>query len=119
MQRDWNKPNYPGLWEAGASGSVKKGEKFLDAAKRELYEETGIKASDLELIYTVKKVDKNTFYKIYICKCNINKDSIVLQEGETIAYKWVTKDELIKLIHTESFINPDRNKLRKFIKTLY
>ena len=44
MQRDWSKPNNPGLWEAGASGSVIKGEKFLDAAKRELFEETGIKA---------------------------------------------------------------------------
>ncbi|WP_291734924.1 NUDIX hydrolase [Clostridium sp.] len=119
MQRDWSKPNNPGLWEAGASGSVIKGEKFLDAAKRELFEETGIKADNLELIYTVKKPYKGTFYKVHICKCNIKKDSIILQEGETIDYKWVTKDEFIKTIELDNFITPDKYKLSNFIKTLY
>ena len=114
MQRDWNKPNKPGLWEAGASGSVVKGEEFLDAAKRELFEETGIKANNLELIYTIKKVEKNTFYKMYTCRCNIKKDSIILQDGETIDYKWVTKNELINLIEKElkflgeALQNPER-----------
>ena len=28
MQRDFNKPNYPGCWESGAGGAVKKGESF-------------------------------------------------------------------------------------------
>ena len=119
MQRDWSKPNNPGLWEAGASGSVIKGEKFLDAAKRELFEETGIKAYNLELIYTVKKPYKGTFYKVYICKCNIKKDSIILQEGETIDYKWAKKDEFIKTIELDNFITPDKDKLSNFIKTLY
>ena len=107
MQRDWNKPNKPGLWEAGASGSVVKGEEFLDAAKRELFEETGIKANNLELIYTM-----------YTCRCNIKKDSIILQDGETIDYKWVTKNELINLIDSDNFVSPDKSKLLQFIEVL-
>ena len=118
MQRDWNKPNKPGLWEAGARGSVVKGEEFLDAAKRELFEETGIKANNLELIYTIKKVEKNTFYKMYTCRCNIKKDSIILQDGETIDYKWVTKNELINLIDSDNFVSPDKSKLLQFIEVL-
>ena len=82
-------------------------------------EETGIKADNLELIYTVKKPYKGTFYKVHICKCNIKKDSIILQEGETIDYKWVTKDEFIKTIELDNFITPDKDKLSNFIKTLY
>ena len=84
-----------------------------------MFEETGIKADNLELIYKVKKPYKGTFYKVHICKCNIKKDSIILQEGETIDYKWVTKDEFIKTIELDNFITPDKDKLSNFIKTLY
>ena len=40
MQRDWSKPNNPGLWEAGASGSVIKGEKFSDLSLIHISEPT-------------------------------------------------------------------------------
>ena len=83
-----------------------------------MFEETGIKANNLELIYTIKKVEKNTFYKIYTCRCNIKKDSIILQDGETIDYKWVTKNELINLIDSDNFVSPDKSKLLQFIEVL-
>lgn len=35
MQRDFSKPNFPGLFEAGAGGSVLKGERPYDAALRD------------------------------------------------------------------------------------
>ena len=83
-----------------------------------MFEETGIKANNLELIYTIKKVEKNTFYKMYTCRCNIKKDSIVLQDVETIDYKWVTKNELINLIDSDNFVSPDKSKLLQFIEVL-
>ena len=30
----------------------------------------------------------------YLCETDIDKSSVVLQEGETLAYKWVTAEEL-------------------------
>ncbi|MBR6753881.1 MAG: NUDIX domain-containing protein, partial [Clostridia bacterium] len=42
MQRSFEKPNYPGFWEATAGGSALKGEEALSCAIRETREETGI-----------------------------------------------------------------------------
>ena len=34
------------------------------------------------------------YYVDYLCVTDVDKDSIVLQEGETIAFKWIVPDEL-------------------------
>ena len=114
MQRDYNKPNYPGLFESGAGGSILKGETFLEGAIRELKEETGILCKDLKPIYTT--ITSNTIYKGYFCVVNVDKNSIVLQEGETIAYQWMTKKEFLHFCEDELFIPDLRNRLREFIE---
>lgn len=91
MQRDFRKPNYPGNWEASAGGAVLKGESFLDGAKRELLEETGLPAEHLEALYC--DVTADTIYRGYLCVTSAPKDSVQLQEGETIAYRWVDAAE--------------------------
>lgn len=115
MQRDWNKSMFPGLWEAGASGCVLKGESFLEAAKRELLEETGITSENLKLIYSSINTEINSFYKVFLCNCNIDKNNIVLQRGETINFKWISLKELIEFIGSKDFINPSPKKLIKFV----
>lgn len=117
VQRDWNKAQFPGLWEAGASGCVLKGESFLEAAKRELVEETGIICKSLELIYSSADVEVNAFYKMYLCNCNIHKNNIVLQKGETINYKWISSNELIEFIDSKYFINPSPKEFVKYIRS--
>lgn len=99
MQRDWNKEGYPGYWESGAGGSILKGESFLEGAKRELWEETGIRADELDMIY--RATNEETIYQGYFCRTNVPKDSITLQEGETIAYRWVTKEEFMEIYEQE------------------
>lgn len=118
MQRDWNKSKFPGLWEAGASGCVLKGESFLEIAKRELAEETGIKATSLKFIYSSTNAEINVFYKVFLCKCNIDKNHIILQKGETIDFKWVSGSELIEHISSEELINPSPKELIKYVKSL-
>ena len=51
MQRSEDKAMFPGLFVAGAGGSALKGEGPYEAAVRELKEETGIEARELEQIY--------------------------------------------------------------------
>lgn len=115
MQRDWNKSKFPGLWEAGASGCVLKSESFLEAAKRELLEETGIVSENFKLIYSSINVEMNVFYKVFLCTCNIDKNIIVLQKGETINFKWTSSKELINFIDSEYFINPYPKELKQYV----
>lgn len=115
MQRDWGKSMFPGLWEAGASGCVLKGESFLEAAKRELVEETGIISETLRFLYTSTNTDINVFYKMFLCNCNIDKSNIILQKGETIDFKWISSKELIEFIGTENFVNPSPKQLIKYV----
>jgi 8-oxo-dGTP diphosphatase len=113
-QRDYNKPNYPGLFESGAGGSILKGETFLEGAIRELREETGIDCKDLKLIYTITTDD--TIYKGYLCVVSVDKNSIVLQDGETIAYKWINKKEFLDFYKGDQFIPVLGNRLSNFIE---
>lgn len=94
MQRD-TKKSYGGMWEATAGGSALRGETSLDCAFRELYEETGIKADKLEEIG--RDSNSNTIYVEFLCVTDCEKDSIKLQPGETMAYKWVNRSELMSL----------------------
>ena len=94
MQRDIQK-HFGGMWEATSGGSALKGEDPLTCAMRELWEETGIKAEKLTEVG--RDISHNTIYVEYLCVTDCDKNSITLQEGETSAYKWVNKDELISM----------------------
>ena len=109
MQRDWKKPIHPGTWEGSAGGSVVKDEGFLDGAKRELFEETGISCDTLEELY--RDVTDAAIYIGYLCVTDVPKDSIRLQEGETIDYRWVSLPELRAALADGSCLSNTRGQL--------
>lgn len=96
MQRDLQK-HLGGMWELSAGGSALQGETPLECAARELAEETGIISDNLNKLGVVINDNHNTIYFEYICITDCNKKSIVLQEGETIDYKWVDFEYLKSL----------------------
>lgn len=108
MRRSPNKETYAGFYEATAGGSALKGENSLACAKRELFEETGICASDF--IEIGRFVSNNTIYYSYLCITDCDKSSIILQDGETDSYKWVSEKEFIGFINSKEVI--DTQKLR-------
>lgn len=93
MQRDPGK-HLDGMWEATAGGSALQGEDPMSCALRELSEETGIKADKLTEVGRVLHHLHKSIYVDYLCETDADKTSVVLQEGETSAYKWVTAEEL-------------------------
>ena len=99
-QRDSRK-NLGGMWEATAGGSALQGESPLECVKRELREETGILTDDFVEVGRVLHQRHQTYYVNYLCHTDVDKDSIVLQEGETSAYKWVTTEELRQMSREE------------------
>lgn len=116
MQRDFRKQSFPGLYEASAGGSALKGENAYESAVRELREETGIVAAELEPIYCV--TGKETIYHGFLCETSCDKNSITLQEGETISFLWLEKEEFLKFIETESYVPVQRERLKEFLDSI-
>jgi len=100
MQRDPGK-HLGGMWEASAGGSALRGESPAECAGRELYEETGVLSDALEQLGVEVNTDHQTVYYEYICITNIRKTDIKLQHGETVAYKWISLDELLAMSKNE------------------
>lgn len=113
MQRD-RKKHFGGMWEATAGGSALQGEGPLDCAIRELQEETGILADRLIEIGQMLHDSHKTIYVEYLCHTNIEKNSIVLQEGETVAYKWVTEKQLKNMPGNELVTQRIQNFIDEF-----
>ncbi len=107
MQRAYCKEVYPGRYEVGAGGSALKGENADEAARRELWEETGIVAGSLKPLY--RCVGENAIYHGYLCETDCDKRTVTLQKNETIDFMWLSPEDFLEkywtkkelLVHTE------------------
>ena len=106
MQRDFRKSNFGGYYEATAGGSALKGEDKITCAKRELFEETGIEANSLEEIGQ------------YLCITDCDKTGVSLQEGETVAYRWIPEKEYILFVNSSDMIPIQKVRYADFLKKL-
>lgn len=88
---------YPLYWEATAGGSVLQGESAIEGALRELREETGIIADTLEEKERFVKDETHSAYYAFVCITSCDKESVILQEGETCDYKWADKEEILAM----------------------
>ncbi len=116
MRRSWEKEVSPGKWEIGAGGSAMKGEGPLDGACRELREETGIDAAGaLRELYCMTHREHHAIYYGYLLVTDWPRNGIVLQEGETIAYKWLTREEFLLFYDQGLSIGSQKERLKGFV----
>ena len=117
-KRDMCKDVYPGYWEASAGGSAVAGEGPEVAAKRELFEETGLSALSMELVsHTFSDRSHSMFYS-YLATVDADKDSVVLQEGETVEYKWVDEAGLIEYVDSELAMKSHNDRFKEFMERI-
>ena len=117
-KRDDRKDVYPGFWEASAGGSATSGEEPLEAARRELLEETGLTAISFELVsHTFREPSHSMFYS-YLAVVDADKDSVVLQEGETVEYKWVDSRGFLEYVESDLAIKTHNNRYADLIEKL-
>ncbi len=116
MQRAWTKPSFAGRMEATAGGAAQKGETAIMCAKRELYEETGITAEKIDKIGSM--IFRNMIVHQFLCITDCPKDSVTLQEGETIAYKWVSEGEFIEFIDSGQMIETQRERMDEYFREI-
>ena len=107
MQRDRRKP-YGGMWEASAGGSALRGETPPECARRELREETGIDAEALTELGRVVSPETRSIYVQFLCVTDCAKDAVTLQAGETVAWRWVSREALLSMDGSE--LLPSRMK---------
>lgn len=118
MQRSWEKEVSPGRWEIGAGGSAMKGETPLEGACRELREETGIEAAGaLQELYRTIHRKHHAIYHGYLLVTDWPRDGIVLQERETIAYRWISGAEFLDFYDSGS-IGSQKERLREYVDSI-
>jgi 8-oxo-dGTP pyrophosphatase MutT (NUDIX family) len=83
-----------GIWQ-NATGSVEKNESFKEAAKRELWEETGIENEVTELPMVIKFHDRWGYdVEEKVFKCSLKKKTKITLSDEHEDYKWVELNSL-------------------------
>ena len=107
MRRDPRK-SHGGMWEASAGGAAQRGETALEAAFRELKEETGIAADALTEVGRDISPERHSIYVAFLCVTDRDKADITLQEGETVDFRWVSREALLSMDATR--LLPSRMK---------
>jgi len=116
MKRAPEKENYPNIWEIGAGGSVLQGESAEDSARRELEEETGIRSGCWSKMD--RYVEADTIYEGFLCETDWPKDSISLQAGETVDYRWLDREAFVRFFDSDECIDRFRRRLRDYVGQL-
>ncbi|MBR6872322.1 MAG: NUDIX hydrolase [Ruminococcus sp.] len=113
---------YGGLWEI-TGGSVITGETPVEAAVRELREETGLKALPQALDYRGQLLFKSSAHNhitlFYLFRADFQEDSIVLQPGETEAARLVYPAEIEQMAKKGEFISFIYQRAKAFYPDIF
>ena len=91
--------SFAGTWE-NSGGAAKAGETSRQAIARELFEETGIKASEDEFELLCSDRDRNTHYDFYCLKRQTPLEEIVLLPGETDGVQWASMQQVRLMVRS-------------------
>ncbi|MDE7362299.1 MAG: NUDIX domain-containing protein [Oscillospiraceae bacterium] len=88
-----------GKWEC-SGGCAVSGETSREAAVRELYEETGIRADEDEIVLEWSLTTDSMLRDFYILVKDVPLSALHLQSIEVCAAKWVTFDRLCEMVRS-------------------
>ena len=87
-----------------------------ECIKRELYEETEIRSEKFQELGHFVFGDDKCIFHTYLCITDCDKNSITLQKGETMSYKWINEEEFIKFVNSNEMISNPKKPYMEFFK---
>ena len=118
MLRAKEKATFAGYYEATAGGSALMGETPEQCICRELREETGLLCTEFTPVALNRYEDGQSLFYSYVCEVNCDKESVVLQTGETEAYKWMDKEEFKKLLASDRIVPTQKQRYTEYYRKL-
>ncbi len=72
----------------------------------------------LSKTYCMRKAGIRRRFYNYLCVTDCPKDSIRLQQGETIAYQWVSREEFIAYMDSGDCMDIQKVRLKEFVDSI-
>jgi nucleoside triphosphatase YtkD len=94
---------FPNLWEC-SGGSALKGDNSLEAALREVKEETGLDLQPSRGRILLSLQDEDTFCDIWLFRQDFCIEDVVFQPNETCGAKWANRQEIRQMTAEGLFI---------------
>ena len=98
----------PGEW-AATGGAAVAGEDSFAAASRELYEELGIKRNRDKMHRAFRLKRRNSLLDVWFTHCDLKENELTLQKDEVAEVKWVSKEELQRMVENGEYHNYGKN----------
>lgn len=91
-------------WELPAGG-VDAGESIIEAAEREVLEETGYTSDNHQLIYSYYPMNGSANKRFHVVSCNAVENKEEFDTNEVSEVRWFTRDEIQKMINERSLVD--------------
>lgn len=63
-------------------------------------------------------VSHYTIYETFLCVISCDKDSVTLQEGETVSYTWISEAEFIDFVNSDAMIDVQFTRYQHYLKRM-
>lgn len=63
-------------------------------------------------------VSHYTIYETFLCVTSCDKDSVTLQEGETVSYTWISEAEFIDFVNSDAMIDVQFTRYQHYLKRM-
>jgi len=113
-QRNSNKKTFPNLFGIGAGGKIEKDETKKEAAKRELFEETGLK-TNLKYLFKIKYKSESYMSEMNVFETVTEIKELNTDNGEWQWSGWVKKEEINKLLKSNKLCPDTAMFYKKYI----
>ena len=114
------KKNFPNKWDMPSAGHVDAGERPIDGAIRETFEEIGIQTSEKDYHFICEYIWDEMFEiaQVYLLKLDVDINNFKLQEDEVAELKWLSLEEFKKIFYSDEFV-PFKDDYRKIVMDMF